>query len=261
MTSNHNRAWTRLRRTAAIALLCFAATVFVPASQVPAGDGAPVLRIGTLDLRPYGWVEADGSRHGIVYRMLQAIGERSGLRFTNEIIPFARMLAMLEDGRLDMVISQPHKAALQAGDPLIRTNSINVIAATGKNTGIRSFEDLRNKRFLYMLAASYPPLEGYPAEIFRVKSYEHMLRMLRDRTTVDAGVFSEPAYYYWIKMLGFSPADFGQVVLVQTRDDWAFVRKDLPGETRDRLKQAIRSLQEERLYEKLMQELRNEAGF
>ena len=244
-----------------IALMCVAATVLLPAAGVLAGDDAYELRIGTLDLRPYGWMEADGSRHGIVYHMHQAIGERSGLPFTNEIIPFARMLTMLEDGRLDMVTAQPHKAALKAGAPLMRTNPINVIAATRKNTGIQTFGDLRNKRFLFMLAASYPPLEGYPEEIFRVKSYDSMLKMLRERPSVDAGVFSEPAYYYWLKRLGFSPDDFGEVILVQSRDDWAFVRKDLPENIRNRLKWAIQQLQQEGYYGKLLRQLRKDAGF
>ena len=244
-----------------IALLCVAVTVVLPTAQAPAEDAAPELRIGTLDLQPYGWRDADGRKHGIVYSMHQAIGERSGLRFTNEIIPFARMLTMLEDGRLDMVTAQPHTSALKAGDPLIRTNAINVIAATRKNTHIRTFGDLRNKRFLYMLAASYPPLEGFPESIYRVKSYENMLKMLRDRESVDAGVFSEPAYYYWMKQLGFSPDDFGEVILVQSRDDWAFVRKDLPENIRNRLRRAIESLRQEGLYDKLLRQLRKEAGF
>lgn len=244
-----------------IALLCVAATVFLPITQAPAENAAPELRIGTLGLQPYGWRDADGRKHGIVYSMHQAIGERSGLRFTNEIIPFARMLTMLKEGRLDMVTSQPHRAALKAGVPLMTTNAINVIAATGKNTGIHSFEDLRNRRFLFMLAASYPPLEGYPGDIFRVKSYKNMLKMLRDRPSVDVGVFSEPAYYYWMKRLGFSPDDFGEVILVQSRDDWAFVRKDLPENIKNRLKRAIQSLKQEGYYDKLLRQLREDAGF
>lgn len=254
------RTFARLRGATAVVLLC-AALCGLPSAAPEAWSSEPELRIGTLDLRPYGWEEADGSRHGLVYHMHQAIGERSGLRFTNEIIPFARMLSMLADGRLDMVTSQPHRAALESGSPLMVTNPINIIAATGKDAGIHSIEDLRHKRILFMLAASYPPLEGYPGEILRVKNYQSMLKTLHSRASVDAGVFSEPAYYYWMKRLGLRPGDFGDVVLIQTRQDWAFVRKDLPEDIREKLKQAIRSLQEERHYEALLQALRNEAGF
>jgi ABC-type amino acid transport substrate-binding protein len=232
--------------------------LFVGASV--AEEAGPELRLGTLDLPPYGWKNADGSCHGIVYQMHQEIGERTGLRFTNEIVPFARMLDMLKNGQLDMVTSQPHDTAQQAGDPLIVQNKMNVIVGTNKNSRIHTHEDLRGKNFLYIIAASYPTLDGYPQNIYKVRNYQIMLKMLYARS-LDAGVFSEPAYYYWMKKLGYSPGDFGQVIHTDTRDDWAFVRKDLPEETREKLRQAIVSLQQEQYYERLLEELKREANY
>ena len=102
---------------------------------------------------------------------------------------------------------------------------------------------------------------SYSGDTFRVKSYESMIKMLRERPSVDAGVFSEPAYHYWMKRLGFSPDDFGEVIFVQSRDDWTFDRKDLPENIKNRLKRAIQSLKQEGYYDKLLRQLRKKAGF
>ena len=87
-----------------------------------------------------------------------------------------------------------------------------------------------------------------------------MLEMLNKRS-FDAGVFSEPAYYYWMKKLGYSPEDFGVVIHTDTRDDWAFVRKDLPDEIREKLKQAIMVLQRERYHDRLLEALKPDATY
>ncbi len=234
--------------------------VFTPWCAV-ADEGQPELRFGTLELHPYGWEDPDGSRHGLVYEYQQAIGERTGLRFTNEIIPFARTLDMLEGGQLDMITAQPHDEALAAGDRLMILNRMNVVVGTTKHSGIHSFDDLRGKRLMYILDTSYPALKGWPESIYRVKNYKSMLRMLHDRPSVDGGVFSEPAYYYWMKKLEYSPNEFGAVILVETRDDWAFVRKGLPEEVRDKLRRAIASLQAERFYEGLLEALKRETAY
>jgi ABC-type amino acid transport substrate-binding protein len=250
-----------LRRLVSFAV-CLAVVFWVAFTpgRADADEGEPELRFGTLELHPYGWEDPDGSRHGLVYDYQQAIGERTGLRFTNEIIPFARTLDMLEGGQLDVITAQPHDEALAAGDRLMVLNRMNVVVGTTKRSGIHSFDDLRGRRLMYILDTSYPALKDLPESIYRVKNYRTMLMMLHDRPAVDGGVFSEPAYYYWMKKLQYSPKEFGPAILVETRDDWAFVRKDLPEEIREKLRRAIASLQAEKFYEGLLEELKRETA-
>ena len=85
-----------------------------------------------MKLPPYGGIDKDKKRHGLVFEISQEIGIRSGLPFTNEILPFNRMLSMLKNGKIDILSSQPHQKALDAGDKLGIIFKINVIAATKK---------------------------------------------------------------------------------------------------------------------------------
>lgn len=206
-------------------------------------------------MEPYGWVDSDGTKHGIVYKMHQAIGERTGMRFTNEILPFARMIEMLKNGQLDLITCQTHDSALQAGEKLAVENKINVIAATNKNTNIHSVDGLYKKNVICIISTSYKRLRKRYPILHQTLNYKSMLQMLKLHKELDAGIFSEPAYYYWVKELNYSLSDFGDVIHLETRDDWAFVRKGLPEQVKEKIRQAIASLQQEKYYEHLLETL------
>lgn len=221
-----------------------------------AAETEGIVRIGTLDLKPYGSSTPAGIKSGIVYDLHQELGTRIGLPFTNEIYPFARILNMLSNGELDLITAQPHAAALKAGDKLIVQNQINVIVATRKSAGIQSIEELKDKRLLYIINTSYPVLEDIPKTIHYVKNYEIMLNMIKNRSRVDGGVFSEPAFYYWMHQHNLTPSDFGPILNISTRDDWIFVRKDLPESIRQRIRLAVESMKQDHYYETVMQKFK-----
>lgn len=244
-----------LKRTILFAICCGLVLWFHLALLIPTATAqqAPLLRIGTMDLPPYGWQDQQGVKHGIIYEMNQEIGLRSGMRFSNEIYPFKRMLLMLENGELDLISSQAHQPALDAGDKLTVQFNINVIAGTHKGSAIRSIADLKNSFLVYHHAATYPQLAGLPLKIQRVKSYRQGLQLLYLRDNVDGAIFSEPAYYYWMQDLGLSPDDFGNVVLIeQAKEQWIFVRKDLPAHLRTSLKHITETIYHENLYDRLL---------
>jgi len=218
--------------------------IFLTGMAIPAvADDGVELRIGTMHLLPYGWIDGQGQKQGVIFELHQEIGRRSGLTFSNEVIPFARMVSMLKAGDLDIITCQPHAVALEAGDKLIVQNDINVIAGVRNDSSVKVLSDFKGKTLLYIIDASYPFLRDYPQSIHRVKNYEIMLKMLHERSNIDGGVFSEPAYYYWIKAMGYAHSDFGEPVLVSKTQDWVFVRKGLPEEVRENLKQVIEGMQ------------------
>ena len=211
------------------------------------------LKIGTMDLPPYGWIDKQGNKQGIIYELSQEIGIRSGMTFTNKMYPFNRLLQMLMEGELDLISSQAHQPALDAGDKLGIQFNINVIAGTRKESKIRSIKDFRDKFLVYHHSATYPQLEGLPKKIQRVKSYQQALQILHARKNVDGAVFSEPAYYYWMQNLGLTPNDFGKVVMIETgKKQWIFVRKDLSISIRKTLKRVVKKIYHENLYEQLL---------
>ena len=241
-------------RRYAICLCLFAiwaSGVSVTEAQERTGK-ATLLKIGTMDLPPYGWQDSKLEKHGIIYELNQEIGTRTGFMFTNEILPHYRMYDLLKSGKLDLISSQAHEAAEDAGDRLAVQFNINIVAATQKGSGIQKIEDLRGKRLIYHYSASYPQLDGLPEDIHRVKGYRQMLRMLHSRP-YDGAVFSEPAYYYWMQDLGFTPDDFGNVIVIEgNKKHWTYVRKGLPQKIRSVLKRVVEEIYQEDRYRELL---------
>ncbi len=234
-------------------LIVWGAQCIPVAEAQSSSENVTTLRIGSMELLPYGWKDAQGKNHGLVYEMNQEIGIRSGIPFTNKILPFTRMLVMLKNGKLDLLSSQAHQAALDAGDKLAMQFTINVIAGTRKGSGIRTIEDFKGKYLVYHHSASYPQLEGLPREILRVKDYRQSVQLLHMRPIVDGAVFSEPAYYYWMQDLGLTPDDFGDVIIIEPdKEQWIFVRKGLPQSTRDILKRVVEEMYQEHRYEQML---------
>ncbi|NRD75245.1 transporter substrate-binding domain-containing protein [Shewanella sp. VB17] len=231
-------------------------TVLLFDATLSAGSEIEELKIGTMDLPPYGWIDENGEKKGILYDMHQELGIRYGSSFQNSILPFSRMLYLLRIGRIDLISSQGHKAALEVGEKLSIQHKVKVIAVTKKGSNIHTIEDLTGKSLLYHKSASYPKLEGLPGHIERVESYQHMIKMLTSRVFYDAAIFSEPAYYYWLNIEGFSKNDFGDVIVIQDNiEQWIFVRKNLPLAIKIKLKTLVEEMNHEQRYQQLVDKL------
>lgn len=234
-------------------LMALAACLVTPSawsqSDAPALQS---LKIATMDLPPYGWIDDKGVSRGALYELGEEIGKRMGLPYTNKIQPFARMLDSLKEGSIDLLSSQAHQQALDAGDKLAVMYGVNVIVATKKDSGIESLDDLKGKKFVFHRGASYKQLEGVPADVQYVNSYEQAVDMLYSRP-IHAAVFSEPAYYFFVQQAKRKPEDFGKVLyLERNKEQWLFVRRGMPEATKARLKTVIEQLRQENAFNKLL---------
>lgn len=215
------------------------------------------LRIGTMDLPPYGWIDGQGNRQGMVYDLHQELGRRSGSTFSNEILPFSRQLRMLKCGKLDLLSSQPHANALEAGDKLAVQFHINVIIVPQKGSDLKELKDFTGTNILYHFSASYPQLDTLPRKIHRIPEYKAMISMLKKRQEIQGAVFSEPAYYYWLHKLDMTADDFGEPIYVQkNRPQYIFVRNDMPERQRNRLKLIVDEMNKEQIFEKMVDEMK-----
>ena len=213
----------------------------------------PYIRLGSMELPPYGWKTATGERCGIVYQLNEVIAQRYGARYTNEIIPFARQYQMLRSKQIDLISSQPHEDAIAAGEKLAVIHTNNIIAVAKRDSGIHSFADLNGKAVLYHSGASYPKLDKIVGSIHFVPNYQTSLNMLFKAKGVDAAVFSEPAYYYWLNKLGHNPNAFSAPLLVESsRPQWIFVNRQLPDPVKTKLRSVIQSIEDEDLYTQMV---------
>lgn len=236
-----------------IMALPFLYSVELKANQVDIKETETVLKIGTMDLVPYGWEGQDSQRRGIIYELNNEIGVRLGVPFTNNIYPFKRMLKLLKAGKLDIVSSQAHQEALNSGEKLAIQHNVDVIAATKKGSNIQSINDLKDKNLIYHLSSSYDELEGFPKSITRAVNYKEALFTLYKGMGNDAAVFSEPAYYFWMKDMGLKNEDFGRVIIVTPRKkQWIFVRRGLADSLKGDIKKVVSEIYNENLYEQLL---------
>ena len=240
---------------AVILMLVFLSGVTFSAEPRQEFSDKYILKIATMDLPPYGWIDEQGKKHGLVFDISEEVGKRSGMRYANEILPFSRMLKLLKDGEVDILSSQAHRNALEAGDKLAVIFKINVIAVTRKDSSINSIKDLKGKVFIYHMSASYKQLEGFPKEIYRVGNYEQAVQMLCIRKDVDAAIISEPAFYYFMQKQGRSLKDFGKIIPIERdKEQWMFVRRGIATEIRTKLKLIVEQIYRENLWEKLLSE-------
>jgi len=234
-----------------ILALCYSFSL--QAAQENQSDSEYVLKIGTMALVPYGWKDKKNKKHGVIYELNQEIGLRLGIPFTNEIYPFKRMLKMLDSGELDLISSQAHQEALDSGEKLGIQHEIAVIAGTKKESEIKSVADLEGKNLIYHLSSSYKELEKIPHSITRVNNYKQSVKTLYRNKDVDAAVFSEPAYYYWLNELGLTREDFGNVVVISPeKKQWVFVRRDLPDKLKNEVKLVVAEIYKENVYKDLL---------
>ena len=61
----------------------------------------------------------------------------------------------VKNRKIDILCSQLHQKALDAGGKLGIIFKFNVIAATKKNSGISKIEDFKGKQLIYHLGSSY----------------------------------------------------------------------------------------------------------
>lgn len=72
---------------------------------LPLAHADAPLRIGTLAIAPYGYLDASGEPDGALYRLANRIAEQAGQPYDNAVYPPARLYAMLERHRLDLAMS------------------------------------------------------------------------------------------------------------------------------------------------------------
>jgi ABC-type amino acid transport substrate-binding protein len=163
------------------------------------------------------------------------------------------MLQMLKSGQLDVISSQAHQEAIDSGEKLEIQHNVNVIAGTKKDSNIKTISDMKGKNLIYHLSSSYKELEGLPSTITRVNNYRHSVLNLYKDKNMDAAIFSEPAYYYWMKDLGLTNEDFGDVIVITpNKNQWVFVRRDLPNELKKDIKAIVAEIYKENLYDDLL---------
>ncbi len=100
--------------------------------------------------------------------------------------------------------------------------------------------------------------------------FNRMFKMLSDgeldfissqahQPALDAGIITEPAFYYWARDLKLDPSkDFGDIIVIEDNEPQRiFVRRNLPEDIKKRIKEATMRLYQEKAFDRLKNKYRS----
>lgn len=253
-------------------LACLAAVFALgaPADEADVAATRFELKIGTLDLPPYAWLDEKQQKHGITYELNEEIGKRSGLRYSNQIVPAARLLESMVHGETHFVLALEKAGQLAGAEKLALAYQLKFILVTKKNSGIRSLSELNGKTVLVPrmirgmqggMQEYLPSLAPLQVDYVDVTHYDQTLKMLEQRKGVVAAVISETAFNFEMGQLGLTSDSFGYVLPLEERAGlWAFVQPTLPAPVKDRLRQVVEEVWREKLYYQIREKYIRPAG-
>jgi ABC-type amino acid transport substrate-binding protein len=188
---------------------------------IPGHSTAEELRIDTIQMPPFGFVTKDGQNTGLLYDISNRIAEETGLPYTNQIVPFARMVGELERGDADFSMFYRSTKNDQITIPVAALVPIKNIVIGVKGTQFDSLESLHGKLVARVRGARYDEAFNQDDAIqkFDTIDYAQGITMLMNKR-VDACIGPEIGLLFTAKQLGYAREDFGEPLVLNTKDLW-----------------------------------------
>jgi len=168
------------------------------------------LTIATVHASNRGFIDQSGLIKGSSYDIMNSIAKEAALTYHNSLIPYGRIIAYLETGKIDTALLVLDETVTNVAIPLIYIQDVNFIVVGKLGTEIINLEDLEEKRVGYLrLTPSAKKLMGN-LNIHKVEGnkYTHMIEMLM-RNRIDVLVGPRSNIYWALKKLNYSPDDLG----------------------------------------------------
>lgn len=176
------------------------------------------LRIVTIESAPFGFVGDDGHPTGMMYEISNLIAQEAGFTYSNAIVPYARTVKEVSNGRADFVV--------RYGDPELTSNAIQVVRVLSLPTivvskpsfELRTLQDLHDKTVAHPRGGWFDDNFERDAAIrtYQTNNYSLALKMLMaDR--VDAAIGSSVGLYYNAHLLGLSKSQLGKPLVLSVR--------------------------------------------
>jgi ABC-type amino acid transport substrate-binding protein len=139
---------------------------------------AAALRVGLMDVAPYGYAGHDGQPDGAYVRLAREIVTEAGFEPSLAIYPTARLYAMLQARQLDLTLSSRNLDRDLGWVQLGRVGQFEGWILTRRGTPMpSSFEALKGK-LIGRMGGTCPPLARAGLSLYTVRDYPQGLRML-----------------------------------------------------------------------------------
>lgn len=208
---------------------------------------AKTLKIDTIDVAPFGFLDKDGKPTGMMYEISNRIAEEAGMQYSNDIVPYPRTILDLESGSADFVLRFNNEKLPQIAVPVISIIAMPTIVVGKSSTNFKSLEDLHGKTVGLLRGGKFDDKFDADTAIkkYDAKDYEQILKMIMV-DHLDAGIGSNVGLYYSASKAGIKQADLGQPLVLSSKDFILhFSKKTADQKTMDALKAAVERLQKQ----------------
>lgn len=177
------------------------------------------LRIGTIDVPPFGMRSADNKPSGIMYEISNRIAEEAGFTYTNTLLPYARTSFDLEDGSIDFVVRFNNEELPKISHQLVAVVSMPSIIVARRGTTMTSLADLHGKTVGILRGGQFDGKFATDNAIkkYGANDYVQILRMLQ-AGRLDAAIGSNVGLYYSAGLLGIKPDELSEPLLLGKRE-------------------------------------------
>lgn len=215
---------------------------------------AASLKIETINVAPFGFLDKDGKPTGIYYEISNLIAKEAGIPYENSLTSYARSAKAMEDGNASFVLrfTNPdlEKSSIQVAQIVAMPNIIfgvkgtvfnNLLALRGKTVGV-----LRGGLFDERFAADELIQKN------EVNDYESMLNMLMAKR-IDAALGSSIGLYYETRKLGINKNQIGQALILNSQYCFLhFSKKTADDKTVAAIKAAVERLKKQDAFTKII---------
>lgn len=194
----------------------------------------PVLHIGLFESKPFAFTSANQVQ-GITKNLAVEIFSKDfNIKFVT--MPYTRIIEFINNGRIDLTIMYPNSkiqgGSIEIGSTLGNDN----IILSPKNRPLVNAQELKEKKIALIRGANYgKEFENIPFEKLNVSNYDQSIKLLINKR-VDGILISSAAWLYYKNDLGLNANEF-EISKINFKQNSIFVRKDLPEQTINKIKE------------------------
>src|SRR5471030_85895 len=221
MPGGDGTAWRRRRFIGALPAAALLA------AGVAARAAAP-LRVVTLGIEPFGWLDAAARPAGMYVDLAASLSRESGIAFTNTVVPYPRAMAMMANGEADLVFSIPNSRLDLAAQPLVALFKGDVVVVGRAGTRYASLADLHGKMVGQIRGAEYVPafLADPAISKHETISTEQTMRMLLEGH-LDAAIGFRHAMFYALRSMKVGRERLGPTLLLTQLDVFMYLARSI----------------------------------
>lgn len=190
------------------------------AGQGPSASARPRhLRAVALAIAPYGMLDAGGRKSGLFVETFDLLGRETRHHIDVTVAPYARAIAMLRTGAVDLIIASSSPALVETAEPMGMLWTTEVIAVARRGVKLDGQDDLRGRTVGLVRGVDYGAafLDEREYRRHEITDPVQGMRMLQEER-LDAVVGTKLGVLHAIHQLQVPRARLGNTISVQSRE-------------------------------------------